>query len=345
MDVFVLKFGEEAPNQAPQANAGADQTVATGAMCTAEVTLDGTGSTDPDGDTLTYRWTAGPAAIGESPTVTASFGLGSHSIALTVDDGRGGTSSDSVVITVLDQTAPAFTVPAPVTLEQETPDGTPYTVAVPPATDNCDPNPIVVVEGVPASGIFPNGPTILTYTATDSAGNSDSAVTSVTVVDTTPPVLGAVEDLISDATSPDGAVVTFALPSAVDNGDPSPAITSDPPSGAVFPIGSTAVIVTAADRFGNLGTATFSVTVRTPVQMTSNLLAETIEVGFRQARGLLEAVIRRGAAAGSGDPPSCNQVGAFINQVRAQTGRQLLPARAASWIAAAGRIRATLGCF
>ncbi|MBI4265737.1 MAG: SBBP repeat-containing protein [Acidobacteria bacterium] len=85
--------------------------------------------------------------------------------------------------------------------------------------------------------------------------------------------------------------------------------------------------------------------VETPAEMTSDLLAETTAAGVRQARGLLDAVIRRGAAAGSRDPSSCNQLAAFINQVRAQTGRQVPPAQAATWIAAAGLIRATLGCL
>ena len=39
-------------NSAPTANAGPDQTAPVGAL----VTLDGTGSTDPDGNTLSYSW-------------------------------------------------------------------------------------------------------------------------------------------------------------------------------------------------------------------------------------------------------------------------------------------------
>ena len=53
-DTVVVTVNPPSPvNQAPTANAGADQTVASGAT----VNLTGAGSTDPDGDTLTYAWT------------------------------------------------------------------------------------------------------------------------------------------------------------------------------------------------------------------------------------------------------------------------------------------------
>ncbi|HET6830811.1 MAG TPA: Ig-like domain-containing protein [Solirubrobacterales bacterium] len=61
-----------AGNAAPTADAGADQTVASGAA----VSLDGTGSSDPDADPLTYSWTqtGGPAVtLTGADTATPSF--------------------------------------------------------------------------------------------------------------------------------------------------------------------------------------------------------------------------------------------------------------------------------
>jgi hypothetical protein len=92
-------------NQPPMASAGPDQTVAAGPSCSAPVGLDGSGSSDPDGDLLTYAWT-GPfgTATGVSPTVTLE--RGTHTIQLTVADGKGGTATDEVVVTVEDRTPP-----------------------------------------------------------------------------------------------------------------------------------------------------------------------------------------------------------------------------------------------
>lgn len=85
-------------NEPPVANAGPDQAVG----CHGEVTLDGSASTDPDGDPLTYTWT-GPfgTVTTTSPTTTVALELGTHVIGLHVDDGEGGTADDQVVVTVV----------------------------------------------------------------------------------------------------------------------------------------------------------------------------------------------------------------------------------------------------
>ncbi len=95
-------------NGPPVADAGPDRTVAAGPACLADVQLNGTASSDPDNDPLTFAWTGpGFTASGSTPTVT--LGLGVFPITLAVDDGKGGTASDEVVISVQDTSPPEIT--------------------------------------------------------------------------------------------------------------------------------------------------------------------------------------------------------------------------------------------
>ena len=90
-------------NFEPVANGGADQWVIAGST----VTLDGTGSTDPDGSTLAYAWTqlAGtPVTLTGADTATPAFTapdvLETLVFQLTVTDDRGAAVSDSVDVTI-----------------------------------------------------------------------------------------------------------------------------------------------------------------------------------------------------------------------------------------------------
>ena len=100
-----IQPGVGAANQAPEAKAGADQTVATGA----EVTLDASESNDSDtGDTLSYGWTQTAGATvtlssstASGPTFTAPSTATTLTFQVTVLDGRGGSDRDTVNITVV----------------------------------------------------------------------------------------------------------------------------------------------------------------------------------------------------------------------------------------------------
>ncbi|MCE9635977.1 MAG: SdiA-regulated domain-containing protein [Planctomycetes bacterium] len=88
-------------NRQPIANAGADQsgveaTGPTGAL----VSLNGLASTDPDANALTFTWKEGATTVASGATPAVTLTAGSHTLTLTVSDGFGGTSSDTVLITV-----------------------------------------------------------------------------------------------------------------------------------------------------------------------------------------------------------------------------------------------------
>lgn len=89
------------PNLAPLANGGGDQTVSVGAT----VTLDASGSSDPNADALIYAWEilskpeGSTAKLSSKDAATATFVpdvAGEYLINLIVDDGRGGLDSDKI---------------------------------------------------------------------------------------------------------------------------------------------------------------------------------------------------------------------------------------------------------
>ncbi|NNF07088.1 MAG: HYR domain-containing protein, partial [Candidatus Eisenbacteria bacterium] len=179
-------------NRPPVADAGPDQTVECESHTTTTVQMDGSGSSDPDGDPLTYAWSATGVtfsnANAQSPT--GEFPKGTTVVTLVVSDGIQ-EDSDQVSITIEDTTPPVITCPDPITVECTEAGGTskddpqliPFFDGVS-ATDICDDNPVITNN---APDLFALGVTTVTFYATDADDNVDSCMVDVTVEDTTPP--------------------------------------------------------------------------------------------------------------------------------------------------------------
>ncbi|CAN5279403.1 hypothetical protein BH18ACT14_BH18ACT14_13640 [soil metagenome] len=88
-------------NRSPVAVASASPTTGAAPLT---VQFDATGSTDPDGDPLTYSWDLnGDGTFGDSTSATVSFTYnqnGQIDVGLQVSDGRGGLGTDHVTILV-----------------------------------------------------------------------------------------------------------------------------------------------------------------------------------------------------------------------------------------------------
>ena len=183
-----------------------------------------------------------------------------YAIVVTVP-GSGGTANVTVTftVTVNDTIPPVLTLPAPGATEATSPAGAvvSYTAT---ATDNTD-GPVTATCAPPSGSTFGLGTTTVTCSAHDNAGNTSTASFTVTVRDTTAPVLTVPANITGiEATGPTGAIVTYTA-TATDIADATPSVTCAPASGSTFAIGTTTVSCTATDHSNNSTTQAFTVTV------------------------------------------------------------------------------------
>ena len=157
-------------NRLPVADAEEDQILECISFDGALVSLNGSGSSDPDGDPLVFAWTNSFGSVaGEAIDVTLP--LGSHLVTLTVDDGISGEDLDTVEITVQDTIPPSLALTS-TTTTIITPSS--FVVADPLvlsgalASDICDTAPSLSDDG---PDFYPLGETEVTISSSDASGN------------------------------------------------------------------------------------------------------------------------------------------------------------------------------
>lgn len=109
--LFSRFTNQQTVNQPPVANAGPDQTLQCVGPKGTPVTLDGSASSDPDGDALSFIWTDElNKIVGKTAMVQLTVGMGAHTFTLAVTDAGGLSAKAMTHVTVLDTLSPTLKV-------------------------------------------------------------------------------------------------------------------------------------------------------------------------------------------------------------------------------------------
>jgi hypothetical protein len=294
-------------NTPPIADAGPDQTVEQNNPQGAMVTLNGTGSSDPDNDTLTYYWNwTGGSATGATPT--SLFPVGNTTVTLTVADVQYNATDTVNIVVLADMTAPVVDAGPDVTVEQVSHEGT-QVILNGTAIDAVSTRfnftwsangTILKAESNVTDTMliytFNLGTYIVTLNATDMAGNTGSDNVTVTVADTTPPEINATATP-STLWPPNHKYVEVHVTVTVyDACDPSPtltfvSITSNEPDNSVGDGNTTNDIIIIndftfnlrAERSGTGSGRTYTITYQaTDVSGNYAMASVTVEVPHNQ---------------------------------------------------------------
>lgn len=211
-------------------------------LCAAAISGLGAGSFDPDGD---------PLSITQSPA--GPYAVGQHVVSVIVSDGSLQDTCTSNV-EVLDCEPPDLTCPDNFQLQCTGNGSAPVTPPDATVVDNCSAS-----VQAPGPAVMPLGTSLLSYTASDPAGNAASCVTAVTVVDTIAPDLSCPDSSTAECTGNRQAVVD---PGLAQTADICTDVTVNVPGPGSYPLGSTTVFYTASDESGNRASCTTNVIVQ-----------------------------------------------------------------------------------
>jgi len=155
---------------------------------------------------------------------------------------------------VIDVTPPVLSLPANIIMEAIGPSGVAVTYSAS-ANDAVDgPRP---VNCSPASGsIFAITATTVNCSASDSRGNTSNGSFTVTVRDTTAPVIAVHADVTQEATGSASNAIAYTSPSTSDAVDGAGTASCSPASGLTFGLGNITVTCNATDTHGNAASPT-----------------------------------------------------------------------------------------
>lgn len=243
--------------------------------CPANITQ----GTDPNQPTavVTYQASVSDNCPGAtyscSPPSGSTFSLGTTTVTCTATDASNNHASCSFTVTVVDTQPPSITCPTNQSRANDPNQcGANVTYPNPTVTDNT-PGPTFTCS--PQSGtFFQVGVTMVTCTATDSAGNHSNCSFTVTVNDTQPPVISCPGNVSSDGNifGSCSANVSTGTATATDNcpGVTVTGVRSDGmPLNAPYPQGTTTITWTARDASNNTASCQQTVTVTNPAPVVT----------------------------------------------------------------------------
>ena len=190
------------------------------------------------------------SVINDAPEV---FPLGETIVTWTATDASGNAASSTQTISVIDTTAPVIEI-FDYSIEANISNGSDASLYLPIISEI---QTVELTNDTPE--VFPLGETIVIWTATDASGNTASSTQTISVIDTTAPLLTIPQNIIVDAVNTTN-FVEVGLAIVEDIIDESPIITNDAPE--VFPLGETIVTWTATDASGNAASSTQTISLQ-----------------------------------------------------------------------------------
>lgn len=212
----------------------------------------------------------------------STFPVGTTTITYTAMDSSGNSTTCSFDVVVIDSEAPVMVCQNTINVASDSGVCTAViTFSAPAATDNCSAVSVVQTSGPASGSAFPTGTTTISFTATDSAGNTTVCSFDIVVSDTEAPIVNcgtnittcAGEEAMITASATDLcsgiASLDYVLTGATTGSGSGTGLIT-------FNAGTTTVTYTATDSSGNTSTCSFTVLATAAPNVTVSASASTV---------------------------------------------------------------------